>query len=66
VTARSLLELLSRDESSEVRAKSLTALSGILRNNPVACENFTRLNGWTTMVRLTSSLSLSLSLSMNM
>jgi HEAT repeat protein len=46
-----LLQLLSTDENGEVRAKALSALSGILKNNPVACDEFTRLNGWTTMAR---------------
>jgi hypothetical protein len=46
-----LLNLLSMNETPEVRSKALFALSGVLRNNTNNCNAFSRMNGFSALVR---------------
>jgi hypothetical protein len=46
-----LLQLLGTNETPEVRSKALFALSGVLRNNSNNCNAFSRMNGFSTLVR---------------
>jgi len=45
-----MLNLLRNDLDAEVRAKALSCLSGTLKHNQAACDSFSKLSGWHSMV----------------
>lgn len=46
-----LLKMLQEDAVPEVRSKALFCMSGLLRNNKAACDEFTRKSGWQSMIK---------------
>ena len=46
-----LLKLLQEDAVPEVRSKALFCISGLLRNNKEASDEFTRKGGWQAMIK---------------
>lgn len=46
-----LLKMLQEDAVPEVRSKALFCMSGLLRNNKDACDEFTRKSGWLSMIK---------------